>query len=584
MGIITFRKKIYFIFLCITLFSGFTKSFAQCPTVTNSTQSFCDIQSPTISSLVATNNGNGLVWYATATSATPLSGASGLVNGEDYFADDNSGSCGIRQSVTVTIYSAPTGQNFQGVCVGTAADATISDLIAVGNNVQWYATSSSVTPLSPSTILTDNTIYYASQTNPVTGCETSRLSVFVNVGVVPVPTGPPVQQFCNLPGNTPTVGDLIASGANNWYPTSTSAVVLDLSTPLVDGQSYFATTVDPPCESINRLEVVADLVEPNNSGTNGTRQICQNQVASTAPFNLFSLLGGTPDTTGTWTGPVATSNGFQGTVNVSTFTLAGSPYVFTYTVSSSLCGPIQSTVTIIILPLPTAVISGTNTVCSGNNATVTFTGTPNATVTYTVTGVAGNQTITLNGAGTAAISTAYSTTTTYTLVSVASSGTPSCSQTATGSVTITVRPLPVVSIAANATVCSGGNATVTFTGTPNATVTYTVTGAPGNQAIVLNAAGTATITGAFTATTTYTLVSASSAGSPVCSQPQAGTATITVIPLPVVAISVSAANVCQNGTSTVTFTGPANTNVTYTVTGVPGNQTILLNGAGTAAI
>ena len=219
MRIITLSKNTIFCFFlfCLTFFAGLTNSVAQCPTVTNSNQSFCDIQSPTIANLTAINNGNGVFWYANSTGGSPLSAAVGLVNGEDYFADDASGSCGTRQSVTVTIYSAPTGLNFQGVCVDVAGNATISDLLANGNNIRWYATSSGGVPLPVSTVLTDNTIYYASQTNPNTNCETSRLSVFVNVGVVPTPTGNANQQFCVTPGNVPTVADLVASGNNNWY-------------------------------------------------------------------------------------------------------------------------------------------------------------------------------------------------------------------------------------------------------------------------------------------------------------------------------------------------------------------------------
>jgi len=193
--IIQKTKYLNLFYFSLFFFFGLSKSFAQCPTVVNPTQTFCNTQSPTVSSLVATNNGNGVVWYATATSTTPLSPAAGLVNGEDYFADDNSGTCGVRQQVVVTIYSAPTGQNFQGVCVDSPSQATIANLIANGNNVEWYLTPGGGTALPPSTVLTNNTIYYAGQTNPFTGCKTSRLSVFVTVGVVPVPTGNANQFF-----------------------------------------------------------------------------------------------------------------------------------------------------------------------------------------------------------------------------------------------------------------------------------------------------------------------------------------------------------------------------------------------------
>ena len=574
------RKKILFIYLLLA-FLGFTfHSFAQCPTVSNTSQSFCDVESPTVGNLAATSNGNGVVWYATAVSTTPLSNASGLINGEDYFADDNSGICGTRQRVVVTIFAAPIGLSFQGVCVDVASNATLANLIVTGNSIKWYDVATNGTALPLSTVLVDNTIYYASQTNPSTNCETSRLSVFVNVGVVPVPTGDPTQDFCNIPGNPPTVGNLVATGNLRWYSTISSASPLALSVPLVNGQSYFATTVDPPCESVTRFQVDVTLLEPNDAGTSAIKRICVSDIPSFPPFNLFNELTGTPDTTGTWSGPLPTSNGHLGTVNIATLTLAGSPYVFTYSVSSSVCVTSTSTVTIIILPLPTATIAANTTICSGASATITFTGTANATVTYTING-GGSQTIGLNGSGTATIINTFAATTVFNLVSIASSGTPSCSQILSGSATITVLPPPTVTISSNVSICSGSSATVTFTGTPNATVTYTVNGG-GNQTIILNAAGSATITNTYVATTTFTLVSIASATVPICSRAQTGSMIITVIPPPTVTIA-SSVSICPNGSATVTFTGTPNATVTYTINS-GGSQTILLNGAGTASI
>ena len=72
---------------------GLVNVYSQCPIVTTPTQTFCDIQSPIVGNLVATNLGNGVRWYATAVSTSPLSSATGLINGEDYYADDNLGLC-----------------------------------------------------------------------------------------------------------------------------------------------------------------------------------------------------------------------------------------------------------------------------------------------------------------------------------------------------------------------------------------------------------------------------------------------------------------------------------------------------------
>ena len=448
MRITTLVKNYFSYFIILLCFFGYDNvAYSQCPTIINSNQSFCDTQTPTIASLVATDNGGGIKWYATASSTTALTNATVLVNGEDYFADDNTGACGVRQSVIVTVYSTPTGANFQGVCVTSLSLATPSNpqFVIFGNNLQWYTVPTGGIAISSSTILTDNTIYYISQTNPNTGCETSRLQLFVNVGLVPIPLGNPVQEFCNnIP---PTVADLEASGNNNWYLTATFGIPLALTTPLINGQHYYASTLDPPCESSDRLDVLVTIYEPNDSGNDGNRGICVDQVSSTTPFNLFSLLGGTPDNTGLWTGPIATTNGSQGTVDVSTMTLAGSPYVFTYTVNSTLCPTDTSIVTITINPKPTVSVTSPP-VCVGTPATVTATPTPAGTYSYVWTVPSG---------ATNPGSVATFTTTTAGVYSVIITSTSTTCPSLPGQTTVVINPVPDAGNNGILNICSNQN-------------------------------------------------------------------------------------------------------------------------------
>lgn len=573
----TLPVKIPFYFwLCFLV--GTLQVAAQCPVVTQPNQTFCDSQSPTVSSLQANANGSPTVaWFATSTSTTPLSPTAGLVNGSVYWVSNADGSC-PRQSVTVTVYGPPTGLSFQGVCAEASSDATVSDLQAAGNNVQWYDAPVGGNLLNPTDLLLDDTLYYASQTNPVTGCETSRLSVFVNVHLVPVPTGEPIQQFCNLPSAIPTVADLQPNGSGyRWFATSSSSVPLPATTPLIDGESYYVTTFDPPCESASRFEVFVDLIEANQAGDPGTVNICENETSGSV--DLFSYLGGSPDTTGSWSGPFTVSGGHLGTTDLSGMTVAGSPYVFTYTVSSEFCPTETSTVSVSILPLPVVTIAPNQTICSGEEATVTFTGTPNTVVVYSVNG-GPNQSIALDDSGIATLTETYTTTTTIELVTVATTGPDGCTAVADGSVVITVLPLPVAFIASSQTVCSGEQASIVFTGTANATVIYTAGGV--EQSIVLDDSGTAILTEVFTSDTTYTLVSVTSAGTPACTRDLNATIQITVTPSPVVSIA-SDVTVCESGDATITFTGTGNALVSYTVNG-GAVQTILLNAAGTASL
>ncbi len=234
--------------------------------------------------------------------------------------------------------------------------------------------------------------------------------------------------------------------------------------------------------------------------------------------------------------------------------------------------------TISVNPLPTATISGTTTICSGTTSVITFNGTPNATVTYNINGGA-NQTIVLNTSGTGSVTSPVLTSTaTYNLVSVSISG---CSQSLSGSAVISIAPLPTATISGTTTICSGSNTTITFTGTPNATVSYRINGGA-IQTIVLDASGNATLnTGALAANTTYSLVSVVSSGPPSCTRTITGNAVVTISPNPTATIS-GTSTICEGSSSTISFTGTANATITYTING-GANQTIVLNGAGTAS-
>ncbi|MGL2967467.1 hypothetical protein ACSVH6_12745, partial [Flavobacterium sp. XGLA_31] len=236
-----------------------------------------------------------------------------------------------------------------------------------------------------------------------------------------------------------------------------------------------------------------------------------------------------------------------------------------------------TTFTLHVNPLPTAAITGTTSICSGNNTQICFNGTPDATVTYTVDGGT-NQTIVLDATGNACLTTPNLTATSvYTLVSVINTIT-NCSQNLTGSATVTVVPLPTATISGTTSVCvNSANPLITFegfSGTPPYTFTYldangvsqTVSTTAGNSTVTVSAPTTAA------GTFTYTLVNVQSSGTPSCSQNQNGTVTITVNPLPTATIS-GTVSVCKNSTPdpTITFTG-ANGTAPYTFTYLDANN------------
>ena len=159
--------------------------------------------------------------------------------------------------------SAPTGTATQTFCV--IDNPTVADLAATGSSIQWYAHASGGTALLSTEALIDGTSYFASQT--VASCESdTRFEVDVDVDDTNAPGGPANQSFCSI--DNPTVADLSAAGTNNWYAAATGGSPLPLTTPLVDGNHYYATRIQGGCESSTRSDVtvtVTDVPAPTAS-------------------------------------------------------------------------------------------------------------------------------------------------------------------------------------------------------------------------------------------------------------------------------------------------------------------------------
>ena len=148
----------------------------------NATQTFCS--SSTISNLTAT--GTTIQWYSAATGGSALTSTTALVNGTTYYASQTVNSCEstnrLAVTVSITNTAAPTGNAAQNFEEG----ATLSNIVATGTTVQWYATASGGAPLITTTSLINGGIYYASQT--VNNCESqSRFMVTVTINPFTLP-------------------------------------------------------------------------------------------------------------------------------------------------------------------------------------------------------------------------------------------------------------------------------------------------------------------------------------------------------------------------------------------------------------
>ena len=235
----------------------------------NASQSFCSISSPTVVNLFA--SGTAIKWYATSSGGTPLLSSTALVNNTHYYASQTVSVCEStsRLDVTATVNStpsAPTGTASQSFC----APSTVANLIATGTAIQWYAASIGGTALASSTVLVNNTHYYASQT--VSGCESSaRFNVTATVVTTAAPTGNVAPTFCS--STSPTVANLTATGTSiQWYATSLGGTALASSTALVGGTHYYASQTLNGCSSYPRLDVTVTVTTTPLAPTGSSAQ------------------------------------------------------------------------------------------------------------------------------------------------------------------------------------------------------------------------------------------------------------------------------------------------------------------------
>jgi gliding motility-associated-like protein len=250
-----------------------------------------------------------------------------------------------------------------------------------------------------------------------------------------------------------------------------------------------------------------------------------------------------------WSGGLGTSP----TVNVS----PASTTTYTVTVTSNGCTASDAVTVTVANSLTVTATPATSTICSGGNVTLTGGGATN----YTWSPAGGLNTT--SGASVIASPTA---TTTYTVTGSSGGCTGTASATVTvNSVTISVSPI-------NPTICSGGNVTLTATGTGLTSYMWSPAGG-------LNTTTGASVIASPTATTTYTVTGSDAGG---CSA--TAVTTVNVITNPV-ATAGSNSPICEGTALNLTVTPAGGTN--YNWSGPNGFSSTLqnptINGATPAA-
>ena len=383
------------------------------------------------------------------------------------------------------------------MCQGVATPLTASGQSSLGN----YFIYSWNTGSTAATLNIYNGGTYTVNVSDTNGCSATAS---VNVVSHPLPT-------VSISGNTYLcLGEsspLTASGGNTYF-WSTGA-----STPSIavsHGGTYFVTATNTyGCSSSDSVTVIS----LENLSISGNIHICSGQSTT------LSVNG---------TGSYAWSNG----AHTSSVTVSNPG---TYTVTVTLPNGCSSSTSVLVTTasLPTPTIVGNTSICQGQTSTLTATG--------------GSTYLWSNGSTTNYINVSQSG-----FYAVTATNADGCS--ASANVTVTVNPLPTVSIGGVNSICQGQTTTLTANGGN----TYAWSNGSPTPSITISQGGT------------YTVTATNSAG---CSATEE--ITVTVKPLPNVNISGNS-NFCQGDNTTLTATG-ANT---YLWSNNSSLETITVNSAG----
>ncbi len=258
-------------------------------------------QNSTSSILTATaSTGKSLLWYTTKTGGTGVSTAptpsTATVGIQVYSVsqkDDVSTCESVRDSIVVNINalpSKPTVISPLNYCQN-ATSSILTATASTGKSLLWYTTKTGGTGVStaptPSTATVGIQVYYVSQKDDVSTCESVRDSIVVNINALPSkPTVISPLNYCQNATSSILTATASTGKSLLWYTTKTGGTGVSTaptpSTATVGIQVYSVSQKDDvsTCESVRDSIVVNINALPTKPTVISPLNYCQNATSS----------------------------------------------------------------------------------------------------------------------------------------------------------------------------------------------------------------------------------------------------------------------------------------------------------------
>jgi gliding motility-associated-like protein len=341
--------------------------------IVSSPVSFCQ----NIAGTQLTATGTGLLWYTTATggtgAATAPTPATTATGSTIYYVSQTISGCeSPRAAITVNINAAPAAPAVT-TPIAYCQNITANALTAPGTGLLWYTTATSVpgsaTAPTPITTASGAFNFYVSQT--VSGCQSVRAQIVVNVNATPAAPG--VTTPVTICQGAAATG-LAATGTGLlWYAAATGGTgTITIPFPPTGSMgtnTYYVSQTVNNCESPRAAIVVNVVALPAAPTASSPITYCQGNAAT-------ALTAGLPGASLLWY-TVATGGTGSTTAPTPSTTMATST---TYYVSQTVgtCESQRTAILVIIKATPAAPTATTpvtycqNTTASALTATGTF--------------------------------------------------------------------------------------------------------------------------------------------------------------------------------------------------------------------
>lgn len=214
----------------------------------------------------------------------------------------NGGICSITTEVIIDIPELVVDDLIQEFCASDAP--TLADLV-VDSDIIFFDSLLGDIQLDLTTPLVDGQVYVAGILG-IPAAILPRAQITVNlIDLLPPTTISINQSFCA--GNLATLADIqINESGAIFYDSLLGGLLLDITTPLVDGGVYFAANVGLGCESTIRLEIIVTIIDTPPATTLNTSQafcIEENAVVSDIQVNESNVVFYDSETGGTMLNP-----------------------------------------------------------------------------------------------------------------------------------------------------------------------------------------------------------------------------------------------------------------------------------------